>query len=435
MVQINFAKREVQCKVVYYGPALSGKTANLRAIHERAPDAVKGVLTTIATDTNRTLFFDFLPLRLGQMAGIETKINLYAIPYIDKQNATRLLVLEGADGIVFVADSSKSALDANREALLNLRSNLAQIGRDLREVPLVFQWNKKDAPDAMPPSELMAALNPRGVPAFQANALIGEAVFPTLKAITQAVLQDVTAAMAASQAQPVVQPVRQAAPPEPAPEPEPEPAPPPPEPVAEEPPAPAAESADAWGEPEPVTAELEGLEPEPEPEPEPEAPVLAQAFVGRGPAAVRSTLPTREPEPEPEPEPEAELEPELEPADAASWGAPPEDDDFGYGLPATGGMPGEPQMVAVGGPRAAATRLGTDTYGRESSWDTESSDASPARPNLRFQQDGARPAVERRKHRRIADRSHVVPAAQMAVGAALAVVSVVAIGYLVHTLL
>ena len=141
MVQINFAKREVQCKVVYYGPARSGKTANLRSIHERTPKKVCGALTSIATDTDRTLFFDFLPLNLGPMAGIGTKINLYAVPYLANQNATRLLVLEGTDGIVFVADSSTAELTENIEALANLRENLAELGRELEDIPIVFQWN------------------------------------------------------------------------------------------------------------------------------------------------------------------------------------------------------------------------------------------------------------------------------------------------------
>ncbi len=192
MVQINFAKREVQCKVVYYGPSMSGKTANLHQIHERSPERVRGQLTTIATDTNRTLFFDFLPLNLGLIGNVKAKINLYAIPYLDAQNALRLLVLEGVDGIVFVADSGPNRMRANMQALENLHENLSQLGRELRDLPLVFQWNKRDLKEAAPVAELAQALNPHGRPAFEAAAQMGAGVFQTLKAITHAVLVDVT---------------------------------------------------------------------------------------------------------------------------------------------------------------------------------------------------------------------------------------------------
>ena len=192
MVQINFAKREVQCKVVYYGPAMSGKTKNLHQIHDRSPEKVRGALTTIATDTNRTLFFDFLPLNLGLVGNVRAKINLYAIPYIDAQNALRLLVLEGVDGIVFVADSAPNRMRANLAALENLHENVSQLGRELREIPLVFQWNKRDLKEAVPVPELAQALNPHGQPAFEAAAQMGAGVFQTLKAITHAVLVDVT---------------------------------------------------------------------------------------------------------------------------------------------------------------------------------------------------------------------------------------------------
>ncbi len=192
MVQINFAKREVQCKVVYYGPAMSGKTKNLHQIHDRSPETVRGALTTIATDTNRTLFFDFLPLNLGLVGNVRAKINLYAIPYNDAQNALRLLVLEGVDGIVFVADSAPNKLRANLAALENLHENISQLGRELHDLPLVFQWNKRDLKEAIPVPELAQALNPHGKPAFEAAAQMGAGVFQTLKAITHAVLVDVT---------------------------------------------------------------------------------------------------------------------------------------------------------------------------------------------------------------------------------------------------
>ena len=182
----------MQCKVVYYGPAMSGKTKNLHQIHDRSPEKVRGALTTIATDTNRTLFFDFLPVNLGLVGNIRTKINLYAIPYIEAQNALRMLVLEGVDGVVFVADSAPNKLRANLAALENLHENISNLGRELRDIPLVFQWNKRDLKEAVPVAELAEALNPHGKPAFEAAAQVGAGVFQTLKAITQAVLVDVT---------------------------------------------------------------------------------------------------------------------------------------------------------------------------------------------------------------------------------------------------
>ena len=196
MAQINFAKGEVQCKVVYYGPAQSGKTANLRTVHARSPEHVRGKLTSIATDGERTLFFDFLPLNLGKVAGIRTKINIYAVPYIDGQNALRMLVLEGVDGIVFVADSMRSRVDENREALANLRANLAAVGRELSEVPLVFQWNKSDAADAMSSEEMIQALDAAHWESSSAAALEGVGVLQTLKLVTRGVLEHVSGMMA-----------------------------------------------------------------------------------------------------------------------------------------------------------------------------------------------------------------------------------------------
>jgi len=191
MVQINFAKREVQCKVVYYGPEFSGKTTNLRQIHDRSPPKVRGTLTSIATDTDRTLFFDFLPLDLGPIGNIRAKINLYAIPYLEGQNALRLLVLEGVDGLVFVADSAPERMHENRDALENLHRNINHLGRDIREIPIVFQWNKRDHPQAVAPEELAADLNPGGAPAFPATAATCQGVLTTLKAITHDVLETI----------------------------------------------------------------------------------------------------------------------------------------------------------------------------------------------------------------------------------------------------
>jgi len=201
MVQINFAKREVQCKVVYYGPACSGKTTNLRMIHENAPAHVRGTLTSIATDAERTLFFDFLPLDLGNVAGTKTKVHLYAVPWIDRHNALRLLVLEGVDAVVFVADSARSRLADNIAAVENLRENLGHLGRGLDDLPVVFQWNKSDTADAMPEDELERELNPGRQKSFAAVASLGTGVFSTLKAITQGVLENVVSAMRAPPAE------------------------------------------------------------------------------------------------------------------------------------------------------------------------------------------------------------------------------------------
>ncbi len=192
MVQINFAKREVQAKIVYYGPAQSGKTTNLASVRTRTPDTIHGSLTTIATDTHRTLFFDFLPLNLGKVAGIHTKMNLYGVPWLENQNAVRMLVLEGVDGIVFVADRVSSRLKDNLEALENLADNLRTLGRNLEDIPMVFQWNKSDLRDVMPEVELNHQLNAAGHAESSAVAKTGEGVIKTLKMISQQVLENVS---------------------------------------------------------------------------------------------------------------------------------------------------------------------------------------------------------------------------------------------------
>ena len=176
MVQINFALREVNCKIVYYGPGLSGKTTNLEIVHKKAPESNKGELTSIATEGDRTLFFDFMPLDLGTIAGMRTRFQLYTVPGQVYYNSTRKLVLQGVDGIVFVADSSGSKMDENLESLENLKNNLDEYGKDIRELPLVIQWNKRDLPDALPVEELEAKLNQWGVPTYEAVAITGEGV-------------------------------------------------------------------------------------------------------------------------------------------------------------------------------------------------------------------------------------------------------------------
>ena len=189
MVQINFALREVNCKIVFYGPGMSGKTTNLEIVHKKAPEANKGELTSIATEGDRTLFFDFMPLDLGTIAGMRTRFQLYTVPGQVYYNSTRKLVLQGVDGLVFVADSSASKLEENLESLENLKNNLAEYGKDIREIALVIQYNKRDLPDAMSVEELNEKLNPWNCPYFEAVAITGEGVFPTLKCLSGLVLE------------------------------------------------------------------------------------------------------------------------------------------------------------------------------------------------------------------------------------------------------
>ncbi len=189
MVQINFALREVSCKIVYYGPGMGGKTTNLQVVHDRAPADHKGKLTSIATEGDRTLFFDFLPLDLGTVGGMKTKLQLYTVPGQVYYNATRKLVLEGADGIIFVADSQQDKMTENIESWQNLQDNLREYGLDINEIPVVVQYNKQDLPDLSPVAELEAKVNTVNALSFEASATNGEGVFPTLKAISSIVLE------------------------------------------------------------------------------------------------------------------------------------------------------------------------------------------------------------------------------------------------------
>jgi signal recognition particle receptor subunit beta len=189
MVQINFALKEVNCKVVYYGPGLSGKTTNLEVVHAKAPNTHVGELTSIATEGDRTLFFDFLPLSLGQVAGMNTKFQIYTVPGQVYYNSTRKLVLQGADGIVFVADSRRGKMDENLESLSNLEENLREYGMDLKNIPFVLQYNKRDLPDIYTVEELQEKMNRYDAPHFEAVAVSGEGVFPTLKKLSSMVLE------------------------------------------------------------------------------------------------------------------------------------------------------------------------------------------------------------------------------------------------------
>jgi hypothetical protein len=189
MVQINFATREVNCKIVYYGPGRSGKTTNLEIVHAKAPKDSIGELISIATETDRTLYFDYLPLDLGQIAGMTTKFQLYTVPGQVFYNATRKLVLQGADGVIFVADSHPDMLQENIESLQNLEENLRENGLNIDELPMVIQYNKRDLENALPVEELDAAMNRWGAPHHEGVAVKGEGVFPTLKTISSLVIR------------------------------------------------------------------------------------------------------------------------------------------------------------------------------------------------------------------------------------------------------
>ncbi len=189
MVQINFGQREVSCKVVFYGPGMSGKTTNLEIIHKKAPKDAVGEMVSIATETDRTLYFDFLPLDLGQVAGMRTKFQLYTVPGQIYYNATRKLVLQGVDGVIFVADSNPDKMAENLESFNNLKDNLAEMGLTVDDVPVVIQYNKRDLPNALSVADLNAQMNPGNFPTHEACARDGKGVFATLKEISRLVIE------------------------------------------------------------------------------------------------------------------------------------------------------------------------------------------------------------------------------------------------------
>ena len=189
MVQINFGQREVSCKVVFYGPGMSGKTTNLEIIHKKAPKDAVGEMVSIATETDRTLYFDFLPLDLGNVAGMRTKFQLYTVPGQIYYNATRKLVLQGVDGVIFVADSNPDKMSENLESFQNLKDNLAEMGLTVDDVPVVLQYNKRDLPNALSVADMDAAMNPQKFPTFEACAREGKGVFATLKEISRLVIE------------------------------------------------------------------------------------------------------------------------------------------------------------------------------------------------------------------------------------------------------
>ena len=187
---INYAAREINVKIVFYGPGLCGKTTNLQYIFEKSSPHQKGKLISLATETDRTLFFDFLPLDLGAVRGFKTRFHLYTVPGQVFYDASRKLILKGVDGVVFVADSQEARMDANEESLRNLEENLLENGFDLKSVPFVLQFNKRDLPSAVLVDDMYRLLNFKGEPTFEAVATKGIGVFETLKAVAKQVLYE-----------------------------------------------------------------------------------------------------------------------------------------------------------------------------------------------------------------------------------------------------
>ncbi|MEO5761208.1 MAG: ADP-ribosylation factor-like protein [Vicinamibacteria bacterium] len=190
MTFINYASREINCKIVYYGPGLCGKTTNLQHIYDKSNIGTKGKLISLATETDRTLFFDFLPLELGTVRGFKTRFHLYTVPGQVFYDASRKLILKGVDGVIFVADSQEERMDANIEALDNLVTNLKGQGYDFNSIPYVLQFNKRDLPTALPVEEMKKILCRRTEPIVEACASKGTGVFETLRAVAKVVLQE-----------------------------------------------------------------------------------------------------------------------------------------------------------------------------------------------------------------------------------------------------
>jgi signal recognition particle receptor subunit beta len=190
MAFVDFASREIHCKIVYYGPGLCGKTKNLQVLHDRTLPSRRGQLISLATPNERTLFFDFLPLDVGSLKGFQTRLHLYTVPGQVFYDAARRAILRGTDGIVLVADSQEARLAANVESVRNLEKNLREQENEIAEVPYVLQLNKRDLPSALPADELRARLSIKGEPMFEATAVTGAGVFETLKGIAREVLLD-----------------------------------------------------------------------------------------------------------------------------------------------------------------------------------------------------------------------------------------------------
>ena len=192
MTFINYASKEINCKIVYYGPGLCGKTTNLQYIYDKTNPQAKGKLISLATETDRTLFFDFLPLELGTVRGFKTRFHLYTVPGQVFYDASRKLILKGVDGVIFVADSQNERMDANLESVDNLQVNLKSQGYDLTTIPYVLQLNKRDLPNVAPVEEMKRMLVKKSEPVFEAVASKGTGVFETLKGVAKLVLSELT---------------------------------------------------------------------------------------------------------------------------------------------------------------------------------------------------------------------------------------------------
>jgi signal recognition particle receptor subunit beta len=189
MSMINYASREISCKIVYYGTGLGGKTTNLEYIYSRVNPDTKGKMISLATETERTLFFDFLPIDLGEVRGFKTRFHLYTVPGQVYYNASRRLILKGVDGLVFVADSQATRAEANIESMHNLYDNLETYGYDLETIPFAIQYNKRDMPNMLSAEELRAQINPVRVPDFEGIAIEGKGVFETLSCVSKLVIK------------------------------------------------------------------------------------------------------------------------------------------------------------------------------------------------------------------------------------------------------
>jgi signal recognition particle receptor subunit beta len=188
---VNYHTKEINCKIVYYGPGLGGKTTNIQYIYQKTSSNNKGQMITLNTENERTLFFDFLPLDLGEIRGFKTRFHLYTVPGQVFYEASRKLILRGVDGLVFVADSQVERMEANLESYQGLERNLSEQGYDVSKVPMVMQWNKRDLPNIVPLEDLEFQLNKRKFPAFEAVATNGQGVFETLKMVSKSVLLNI----------------------------------------------------------------------------------------------------------------------------------------------------------------------------------------------------------------------------------------------------
>lgn len=188
---VNYHSKEINCKIVYYGPGLGGKTTNIQFVYQRTAQKNKGQMVTLNTENERTLFFDFLPLDLGMIRGFKTRFHLYTVPGQVFYEASRKLILRGVDGVVFVADSQVEKMEANLESLQGLKNNLEEQGYDFNKLPIVMQWNKRDLPNTTSVQDLEKKLNKNDFPSFESIATTGEGVFETLKMISKLVLLNI----------------------------------------------------------------------------------------------------------------------------------------------------------------------------------------------------------------------------------------------------